>query len=184
MPELNLFQIFTEKLNALNVPYMVTGSVAAIVYGEPRLTHDIDLVLTLPSSRIDAFCKLFPQEYFYCPPPEILKAEIEKENRGHCNLVHHETGFKADIFFAGRDSFMNWALQHVKTIDFLSTVLPLAPIEYVIIKKLEYFTEGQSPKHISDIQAILRNSADSIDKAFLENRIKQQGLVSAWERCQ
>lgn len=183
MPELNLFQVFTEKLNTLNIPYMVTGSVAAIVYGEPRLTHDIDLVLTLPSSRVDAFCKLFPQDQFYCPPPEILEAESLKENRGHCNLVHHDSGFKADIFFAGQDSFMNWALEHVNNIVFLSTLLPLAPVEYVIIKKLEYYSEGQSPKHLADIQAILRHSTDNIDLAFLENTINQQGLTSAWKRC-
>ena len=184
MPELNLFQIFTEKLNTLNVPYMVTGSVGAIVYGEPRLTHGIDLAVTLTVGNLDRFVQLFPLGEFYCPPLEILKIEVSKENRGHCNLVHHETGFKADIFFAGQDSFMNWALQHVNRIDFLESEIPLAPVEYVIIKKLEYFTEGQSTKHIADIQAILRNSADSIDRAFLESQIKQQGLVSAWEQCQ
>jgi len=42
MPEPNLFLMFTQRLNTLGVAYMVSGSVAVIIYGEPRLTHDVD----------------------------------------------------------------------------------------------------------------------------------------------
>ena len=38
---------FLEPLERLGLPYCVTGSVAASVYGEPRLTADIDIVLLL-----------------------------------------------------------------------------------------------------------------------------------------
>ena len=39
MPEANLFLMFTQRLNTLGVAYMVSGSVAVIIYGEPRLTN-------------------------------------------------------------------------------------------------------------------------------------------------
>ena len=45
MQDPNTFFIFTSRLNNLNIRYMITGSVASIVYGEPRMTHDIDLVM-------------------------------------------------------------------------------------------------------------------------------------------
>ncbi len=45
MPEANLFLMFTQRLNTLGVAYMVSGSVAVIIYGEPRLTHDVDLIV-------------------------------------------------------------------------------------------------------------------------------------------
>jgi len=41
----NLFSIFVDRLNKHSISYVVTGSVAAIVYGEPRVTHGIDLVV-------------------------------------------------------------------------------------------------------------------------------------------
>ena len=47
MPPLEPFLIFTRKLNELNLRYMVTGSVAAIYYGEPRMTNDVDIVVFL-----------------------------------------------------------------------------------------------------------------------------------------
>ena len=37
------FLIFTRKLNELGLPYMVSGSVAAIYYGEPRMTNGVDI---------------------------------------------------------------------------------------------------------------------------------------------
>ena len=47
MPEHNLFRIFVSRLNKLSIPYMITGAVASIIYGEPRLTNDIDLVINM-----------------------------------------------------------------------------------------------------------------------------------------
>ena len=45
MSEQNLFYLFVSRLNAAHINYMVTGAAASIIYGEPRLTHDIDIVV-------------------------------------------------------------------------------------------------------------------------------------------
>lgn len=183
MPELNLFLIFTERLNKLKIPYIITGSVASIVYGEPRLTHDIDIVLDIPTNLIENFSSAFPKEEFYIPPYDILKNEILRDNRGHCNIIHHETGFKADLYFKGNNKFQQWALSNVKTIDFSGEKLSIAPIEYVIIKKLEFYKEGNSGKHIRDIVSMLQNSKSFIDENLLMNFIDEFGLVKEWKLC-
>lgn len=183
MQKHNLFKIFTEKLNKLNIPYMITGSVASIVYGEPRMTHDIDIVLILTQNKIEEFFRIFPNEEFYCPPIEVLRIEAAKDNRGHCNILHHDTGFKADIYFAGNDEFQNWALKNIMTIEFMGENLPLAPIEYVIIKKLEYYKEGKSQKHLSDIKSIIINSEGDINWELLQRFIEKYGLSNEWNLC-
>lgn len=48
MSEANHFLVFIRKLNALGVRYMVTGSIAGVGYGEPRVTHDVDIVRSHP----------------------------------------------------------------------------------------------------------------------------------------
>ena len=93
MQDLNLFAIYTNLLIAHQIPYFVTGSVASIVYGDPRLTHDIDLVINLHPNQVEEFIKSFPAEQFYCPPEEVIRTEINRSARGHFNLIHHETGF-------------------------------------------------------------------------------------------
>ena len=52
MQEPNVALLFLRPLTMLHLDYMVTGSVAAIVYGEPRLTHDLDLVIDLNPQQI------------------------------------------------------------------------------------------------------------------------------------
>ncbi len=93
MQELNLYRLFTDRLNDKKIPYAITGSVAAIIYGEPRMTHDIDLIIEVNTGRVEDFIKAFPDNEFYCPPAEVSKIEILKTSRGHCNIIHHKTGF-------------------------------------------------------------------------------------------
>ena len=68
MQELNLFAVYTDILAKNNIEYFISGSVAAIVYGEPRLTHDIDLIISLSDNDITKFIAAFPSDLFYCPP--------------------------------------------------------------------------------------------------------------------
>jgi len=179
----SLFKIFTDRLNKLGAAYMVTGSVASIIYGEPRVTHDIDIVITIPAINSIRFQQFFPENEFYVPPIEIINDEVLRENRGHCNIIHHNSGFKADIYFAGNDKFQHWALENVRNIEFYGDNIPIAPIEYVIIKKLEFFKEGKAQKHINDIKAMLQNSMNLIDKNFLEKHLILFGLEKEWKLC-
>lgn len=183
MQEHSLFKIFTDRLNRLGVQYMITGSVASIIYGEPRVTHDIDVVMTIPINFLENMIDLFPENEFYIPPIEILKNEALRENRGHCNIIHHETGFKADIYFAGNDEFQRWALENVREINLYGDIIPIAPVEYVIVKKLEFYKEGKAQKHINDIKAILQNSENLIDKDLLNKYLFLFGLQKEWQLC-
>jgi len=179
MQEVNLFGIFVDILNRHQVQYFATGSVAAIVYGEPRLTHDIDLVLHLDEDEIETFESLFDPEHFYCPPKEVIRAEWNRTSRGHFNVIHLETGFKADMYLMGREDLLRWAMDNIQRIEMSGTVICVAPPEYVILKKLEYYREGKSQKHLSDIDGILSNSRERINFEFLRGKIIDMGLNDA-----
>jgi hypothetical protein len=60
MSELDLIKIFTDRLNQADIGYFVTGSVASIIYGEPRLTHDIDLMAELDRKDASRVVGAFP----------------------------------------------------------------------------------------------------------------------------
>lgn len=184
MEEPNLFQIFLSRLNRIDVRYMITGAVAVIIYGEPRLTQDIDLVIELKTDNVDAFRESFPPEEFYCPSEESLKAEINRPVRGHFNIIHLETGFKADCYTMGEDQLHHWGMSNRRKLSFEGEPIWVAPAEYVILRKLEYYRNGKSQKHLRDIASILSISGDKIDFNQLVEKIRKYGLEQEWEEAQ
>ena len=184
MQDLNLFEIFVSRINSLNIEFVVSGSVASIVYGDPRLTHDIDLVIDLSQTQAANLKNVFPENEFYLPPDEVLNLEINRANRGHFNIIHKPSGFKADIYLTGINTFQKWAVQNRKEIKLDKTVFPIAPIEYVIIKKLEFYKEGKAQKHINDIAAMIRESGDVVNYTFLKEKLTEFALEKEWEEVQ
>lgn len=180
MPAPSPYAPFIEPLERLGLPYCITGSVAASVYGEPRLTADIDVVLVLRATDIPALRSVFPGNEYYVPPEETLRIEAARSSRGMFNLVHHATQFKADLYLAARDPLHAWALAHRRRIELAPGGAWIAPPEYVILRKLEFLREGGSDKHVRDIRYIV--AATALDRAFLEREIARLGLQQEWHR--
>lgn len=181
MPERSLFQIFLVALEELDIPYMVTGAVASIVYGSPRVTHDIDLVVLIDTKRVQAFADAFQPGQFYCPPVEVIRNESIRPVRGHFNIIHHETGFKADVYLMGTDPLHRWGMSNRRRIQIGGRSFWVAPPEYVILRKLEYYREGGSQKHLDDIVGMLEISSDKVDIPFIQEKIGRLGLQTQWE---
>lgn len=59
----------------------------------------------------------------------------------------------------------------------------VAPIEYVILRKLEYFQASGSDRHLRDVAIMLRVSGDSVDRPELEDWIERLSLREAMERA-
>ena len=159
---------------------MATGAVAAIVYGEPRLTLDLDLVLQLSAPDVPRFVAAFPAEEFYVPPAGSIAEEASRPRQGHFTLFHHETGLRADIYLAGDDPLDRWGLDHRRREKIGGGPVWIAPAEYVIIRKLEYHRDSGAEKHLTDIQGMLRVRPDLIDLPLLEGLVHQRGLDPEW----
>jgi len=182
VPGPDLFLLFTGPLETCGLTYMVTGSVASIAYGEPRLTHDIDIVLDLNPVDAGKITGAFAKDEFYCPPEESIRIEASREQRGHFNLIHHRTGFKADIYLKGNHPLHRWAFTRRHPIELGGSRLWVAPPEYVILRKLEFFKEGGSEKHLRDVTGILELSGDELDRRALKEWILRLGLQEQWRR--
>jgi hypothetical protein len=178
MPIPKVASMIADRLNAIGVEWMTTGSIAAMTYGKYRVTNDIDLVLVLDESDISRLVSAFPLEDFYCPPGDVIREEAGRTGRGHFNLIHHETGFKADIYLAGSDAFSRWALQRRQRFALGDSSIWVAPPEFVILGKLEFYREGRSEKHVRDIRGML--AVTEIDLGLLEAEIARRGLQETW----
>jgi hypothetical protein len=181
MADLDPATIFAPGFNALGAPWAATGSIASIVYGEIRATQDIDIIILLDAPAVAALEDVFPETEFYRPPRDVVEIERARERRGHFNLIHFESGYKADVYLSANDPLHLWALRNRRSVDIGKDQLWLAPPEYVIVLKLEFFREGGSEKHLRDIRGM--RAVTDVDRPFLERVIAERGLGDAWQRC-
>jgi hypothetical protein len=184
MREPDLIELFAQPLNHAGIRYLVSGSVAAMLYGEPRVTHDIDFVVFLRADDALKLAAIFPAAQFYVPPTAVILEELMRERRGHFNFVHVESGLKADFYTAGRDDLHAWAFRNARSYSVGEISVSLAPPEYVILRKLEYYREGHSEKHLRDIRAMLAVSGELVDRTVLQDWIVRLNLKAEWELCQ
>lgn len=172
-------ELFVQRLEAIGAPYMVTGATAAIIYGQPRVTNDLDVVLSLDDAARATLLATFPESEFYVPPESVIRAEQARLHRGHFNLIHHESGYKADVYLAGSDPLHAWAFDRRRRVRWSEhVVLWVAPPEYVVLRKMEYYREGGSTKHPADIRAICE--VTGVDEKALAPWIERLGLADVW----
>jgi hypothetical protein len=182
MPAPEGFEAFIRPLEESGLPYCLTGSLASGVYGEPRSTVDADFVVLLQISDIGRLRAAFPDNEYYVPPTETLLLEARRGERGMFNLIHNASLLKADIFIASRDPLHRWALEHRRRGKLEVGEVWVAPPEYVILRKLEYYREGQRDKHRRDVAFML--ACTEIDGSFLDAQIERLGLREQWLACQ
>ena len=159
---------------------MVTGSVAAIFYGEPRFTNDVDFVVFLNERDIQRLQEAFPPPEFYVPPVDVIATEMARERHGQFNIIHADSGLKADFYTANRDELHAWAFRRASQYSIGESKISLAPPEYVIVRKLEFYREGGSEKHLRDIRSMLAISGEQIDRAALDEWIQRLGVQKEW----
>ena len=158
---------------------MIVGSVASIVYGEPRLTKDMDLVIEVSQSDSKTFFESFPFPEYYCPPVDILSSEFSE--KGQFKILHQDSGIKID-FIIRKNS------EHAKTEFSRKTKIPfwkgfeayIASAEDVILKKLVYYREGLSEKHLRDIRGIIATT--QLDQSYITKWIKILHLEEEWTK--
>ncbi len=175
---LDFFQRVIKVLEEHEIDYMIVGSVASMIYGEPRLTRDIDIVIELPPNLGPKLTQIFPSSHYYLPPSEIIGQEII--NRRQFNLIEVISSLKVDFIVRKTDLHAVAEFGRKRKVSITETLDAfVASPEDVIIRKLKYFKEGQSSKHISDIKGILVHT--SVDMKYLQKWVDELGFAAEWK---
>jgi hypothetical protein len=167
-----------DTLENLRIPYRVTGSIATIAYGEPRFTNDIHVVVRMQADQVNALCAAFPEPEFYCSREA---AEQAVRQGFQFNILHPASGLKVDVMVASDSAFDASRFsrgQRIKTGS--DQEAWFASPEDVIIKKLLYFREGGSEKHLRDIVGVLKVQGESLDRPYIANWVTQLGAEDEW----
>ncbi len=160
---------------------MVAGGVAAILYGEPRFTQDIDVVVALDARDAERFANQFPATEFYCPPIEVIAQEAARTSYGHFNVLHRESDARADVYLAGDDALSKHGPATKREVQLVGLTVPIASPEHVILQKLRFRQQGASERHLRDVRTMLRVMGSAIDVAALAREAGELGVSAQWQ---
>ncbi len=174
---------FATLLEEHGFPCMVVGSVASTIWGEPRSTLDIDLVVAAKSDDAEQFAAIFREPKFYAPPAEVIRREINRKSKGTFKLIDPTTGLKADIYPSADDPFNAWGMSRRVPITTESGIIFVAPVSSVIAGKLRYYSISGQDKHLRDIRGMLRLNSTHVDHECIEAAAHLYRVMDAWQGC-
>jgi len=174
----DFFRSVIEALESLEIPYFVTGSLATAWFGEPRLTLDVDIVVEILIDKVDAICQKFPAPEFYCSATAVREAV---QRRRQFNIIQPASGWKADIVITKNSDFDKSRFERRRRVSWNGIVdVWFSSPEDVIVKKLDFFREGNSEKHLRDIAGVLKIQGPNIDVPYIESWIQKLNLQDEW----
>jgi len=178
MEQHELLRHLVRSFESLGIQYILTGSVASMAYGEPRLTNDIDVVADIREEHIEGLKRCFREDEFYLSEEAVREAV----RRGRqFNIIHLSSGLKVDVIIRKKDAFDNSRFSRFKRLGVTEdTEANFAAPEDVIIKKMEFYKEGASEKHLRDITGILKVSGDIIDYDYIRRWADEMGVEDIW----
>lgn len=169
----------SSKLNSLGIRHVVVGSCASMVYGEPRFTRDVDLVVDLQPQHILPLLAAFPPPDHYVSQMAIEQA---LRQQSMFNIIYTRWAIKVDVMMYDQKSRALQEIERGIEIEYApgKTVRFAAP-EDVILKKMEYYQQGGSEKHLRDITGMLKITRRSIDREYIASWAERLGTQDVWK---
>lgn len=180
MSQPELLKLVVETLDRIAVPYMVTGSVVSSLQGQPRSTHDIDLVVKMSPSRIPQLIAAFPPPDYYLSADSIREAI---QNRSMFNLVSTVEGDKVDFWMLTDEPFDQSRFARKRINHLLGMDLAVSAPEDTILAKLRWAQMvGGSEKQFTDALRVFELQGESLDSGYIDKWAKALGIEQSWQQ--
>lgn len=163
-------------LNELEIPYIVTGGIAILIWGRPRFTADIDIVVELDWGKIDNLEKaLMALGEFGYVDKEAMRDALK--NKGEFNFIDGNTGVKVDFWVAGNNELDKSKMARRRTRKILGKTVYFISPEDLILSKLHWYTMGESTRQLEDIESVLKISGEKLDMKYIKKWAKKMGVL-------
>jgi len=180
MSQQELLKKVVQTLEEAGIEYMLTGSVVSSLQGEPRSTHDIDLVVSIPQAKGECLLKAFSQPDYYLDAQSMFEA-ITK--RGMFNLLHVNSGDKVDFWMLKDHPFDRSRFARRYDEEFMGMRITVSAPEDTILMKLRWARmSGGSEKQFTDALRVYEVQFEKLDLAYLVEWAHRLGLKSMLQR--
>lgn len=155
--ELDVLRDISRRLEDAEIAFMVTGSVAMNYYAQPRMTRDIDLVVSLDDAQTDKFLGLFEPEYYF-DRQNVARAISQ---RRMFNLIHYDAIIKIDCVVLKSDPYRQEEFSRRRQITIGDFQTWIVSREDLILSKLFWAKDSKSEMQLSDVRNLLSSDCDT-----------------------
>ena len=176
MQQIEFFTSVIKTLNEIGVQYMLTGSVASNFYGQPRLTHDVDLAVAITPGQIKILSSKYSGPRFYFS--EEAAADAVK-TRTMFNLIDSETGLKADFWILDEEDVLkSSAFRRRRQAMVLGQKTFITTPEDIILLKLDWHRQGEETTvQFNDALSVFELQRNDLDTDYLRSMAQTAGLT-------
>ena len=164
-------------LDELEVRYLVGGSLASSVWGEPRFTQDVDLVAKLENDHVPELVARLGERWY------VDEAAVREaiERRSSFNTIRLAGMVKIDVFVPPYEGLhaSKWARAlRARLSGADGPELPVTSPEDIVLQKLDWLRKGGgvSDQQWRDVTALLRIRAGRLDEAYLDEWAQRMAL--------
>ncbi|MEA1959547.1 MAG: hypothetical protein U9N44_07840 [Chloroflexota bacterium] len=170
MSQQELLKLVVQTLDNTGVEYMLTGSVVSSLHGEPRSTHDIDIVVAIKRPSAKALVDAFPTPRYHLTTESILDAI---SHHGMFNLLDTNTGDKVDFWMLTDEPFDRSRFMRRRIEEVLGIKLAVSSPEDTILAKLNWAKRsGGSEKQFNDALHVYEVQSDNLNMEYLRRWAK------------
>ncbi len=169
-PAVEILQLVCEGLEARNIEYMISGSVAFGSYVTARFTRDFDIVINLKEEDLDSFLEIFAHD-FYLNREAIL---VEVKRKGMFNIISDKTGYKLDFVVKKNDTYRTTEFERKIRRRVFTFEAWVVSAEDLLLSKLIWIQELESEIQKNDITDLIDEA--EINLEYVNGWIKKLNL--------
>jgi hypothetical protein len=167
-------------LEAIGVPYFVTGSFASSAHGIPRSTNHIDIVIAPSREQLKQLLQQFPGSEFATDE----EAAFDALNRKSLfNVIHYATMWKVDFIIKQPTPFDASRFARRRVVEIAGVLLQTASPEDILITKLWWAKLGESERPLDDAVGIMQVQGDQLDVEYVDRWTAVLDLDEQWAKA-
>ena len=171
-------------LERCGVRYLIGGSLASSVAGEPRSTMDVDLVVALTQADVTPFLANLGDGFY--ADEETLRRAVQA--RSSANVIHRATSTKVDLFVLGGTPLDDQQMERRVRLQVASApdrFLYVYAAEDILLQKLRWYRLGNevSDRQWRDILGIVGVQGQRLDLPYLRRGAHTLGVTDLLDRA-